>query len=829
MKKQVILVVACFLMVMGPSVLAQVSLERQGDKAYAVHNFARAGRLYEAAFRKTDATTKRMELAMKVASSYHRMNQFSKALQWYEDALGEERKDVEVLIWAADAAMRMGQSAKAQAFLDRALEINPLHQRAGQLKEALAKYTAHAGIPHAGLELREAPEGINSSFSDYAPRWLGNELVISSMRPAQSLVPSYDGRTMQDYSRLYLFISRADGSYGEAITLPVQQNRNVATFAWDPGRKRVFFTSCNNRRQRCTILQSDFDPVTFIFSRPRQPEFVNKKFLYGHPFVAEDGKVLYFAAKLPGGYGGNDIYSVSIKPDGSFGLPVNAGPNVNTSGEELFPAMMGDSLLVFTSNGHPGYGGLDLYASAISGAGHGRAQLLPPPLNTTADDLALSFGPGGKTGAFSSNRAGQGADDIFFFHGCLLPVLVKGRVADAVSGKPLAGAEVMIQSQTSGMQLISDDQGIFQLYHCSPARLNLKAQAAGYRQAEVGLQLNVPGRTEEVMIRLNPVAAHASLSGTVVHRETRRPIAAQPVRLVRPGMPERTAITDAQGYYVFDTVPVNRIYTLKVERQGFFNESRVVNVPETGQKLMLNRQNGYDLDFELTPVVLKKEIVINNIYYDFDKATLRESSKMELGKLVSLMRDNPAMRIQISSHTDERGRADYNERLSAMRAQAVVDYLIQSGISPSRLTAQGYGKRFPVIKNARTEEEHQQNRRTTFQVLDLNAPIQVPVSQRVSTQPKSTRLVYRVQFLITSVRRNPEVDFAAIAALASGLRIFEEEDGLLYRYEAGERYTLPEAEALRNQIRAAGFPDSFVVPYIDNKRVTMQQARQFKP
>ncbi|MCE1202355.1 MAG: OmpA family protein [Bacteroidia bacterium] len=824
------IIISVLLLFTAPMVQGQGSQERQGDKAFAVHNFARAARLYDAAFRKATSKEEQLELACKAARAYHRMNQFQKALQWYNDALGEERSNVEVLVAAADAAMRANEADKAQAYIKRALVLNPLHEKARAMTETLAVWKDHSGIPQANLRFAKAAEDINTIFSDYAPRWLGNELVITSSRPYDGLVPSFDGRTMQDYSRLYLFISRADGSFSEAIPLPVAKNKNAGVFAWDATQKRAFFTSCNNRKQRCIILEATFDPVSFSFSKPRVPAFINKKFHYGHPFVSNDGKMLYFSANLPGGYGGNDIYSISLKPDGSYGMPVNAGPLVNTAGEELFPALAGDSVLFFSSNGHKGYGGLDLFASRISGAGFSKIVLLPPPFNSISDDFGMSLKNGNPaSGALSSGREGSCADNVYFFEGCAMPVLVKGRVEEFLSSAPISGAEIALKPQGTLSRLVSAADGSFSFYHCAPAKIELEATAEGYKSANITTTLKAFAEPDVVVLRLSRMAWPVGLSGIVVHRETGQPIPGQPVRLVRPGLPERVAITNTQGFYLFDTVPVNRIYTLKVERQGFFNESRVVNVPETDMAMLLNRQNGYDLDFELTPIVLKKEIVINNIYYDFDKATLRESSKMELGKLVSLMRDNPAMRIQISSHTDERGRPDYNERLSAMRAKSVVDYLVQSGIHPSRLSSQGYGKRFPVVKNARTEEEHQANRRTTFQVTDLNAPVQHENTALKRPEPKNNRLVYRVQFLITSTRRNPETDFAAISNLGGGIQIHEEVSGLLYRYEAGDRFTLAQAEALRNQIRAAGFPDSFVVPYIDNQRVSLQQAKEFKP
>ncbi len=116
--------------------------------------------------------------------------------------------------------------------------------------------------------------------------------------------------------------------------------------------------------------------------------------------------------------------------------------------------------------------------------------------------------------------------------------------------------------------------------------------------------------------------------------------------------------------------------------------------------------------------ITKEEVKIDNIYYDYDKADLREESKIELNKLVNILKETPDVKLQINSHSDERGEANYNKELSQRRAQSVVDYLIAKGINPDRLIAKGYGFEMPLIKHAKTEEQHQKNRRTTFKILN---------------------------------------------------------------------------------------------------------------
>jgi hypothetical protein len=197
-----------------------------------------------------------------------------------------------------------------------------------------------------------------------------------------------------------------------------------------------------------------------------------------------------------------------------------------------------------------------------------------------------------------------------------------------------------------------------------------------------------------------------------------------------------------------------------------------------------------------------------------------------------MLRETPGVKIQISSHTDERGTDPYNNKLSLERAQSVVDYLISSGISSSRLLAKGFGKSNPIFKNAQNEEQHQTNRRTTFQVIDYDSKAtlnDVVTLNEANTLKEDYRLIFRVQVLVSAKKHDPDLYFAALKNVVPNLSFYIQEQGAVYRYEAGDRYTLSEAEALRTMIRSAGFNDSFIVPYIDQQRVTIQQAKDFIP
>lgn len=823
MKKAVLFL---FLLLISSPMVAQKAIVRQADKHFAVHNFSKAAQQWQKAFHRTENIQDKQLLAFRIGSAYHRMNRFEDALQWYVDAIGEEPNNSDWILAQADAFLRSGNIQSAKISVNLALKLNPVSAEAKRLLKIIENYEFHSQLSDASIE---AAVGINSEWSDYSPAWLNGDLVITSSRNEGKGV-AQDGRTAEDFSRLYLFIANLYGDFGNAILLPVGGNLNAGTLSFDKANKRVFFTRCNNRKRKCTIMEASFNPETFMFSKAKPAAFANRKYNFGHPHVREDGKKMYFSANLPGGYGGNDIYSITIKPDGSFGLPINLGAVVNTEFDELFPTAAGDSLLFFSSHGHPGFGGLDIFYAFDRAGSFNEIQMLSAPYNSPSDDFGLTMKNGTTQGAFSSNRNRTSGDDIFFFDGYPIRKLLKGVTIDAQTLNPIAGADIKIQDNDGkNYSLQTTDNGSFATSVPVYASGSVSASHPDYNEeiktfTKTEAEQEIP-QIEFLLSRRNhPVG----VSGKVVERESGRPVAGQIVSMnSSDGFLAMTKTNDI-GVYIFDSLKVSLMYNIKIEKEGFFTESRVVRIPEVDKPMILQRSNGYDLDFELTAIELKKEIALNDIYYDFDKATLRESSKNELDKLVSMLRETPKVRVQISSHTDTRGTDKYNDKLSAARAKSVVDYLELNGISKLRLVSRGYGKRNPILKNATTEAEHQANRRTTFQILDMNAKIENTPSAFAQTE-KSQRLVYRVQILVSSVKRNPDTEFGLLKGMVDNIRFIEHKQEEFFRYEIGDRNNISEAEALRNRIRNAGFPDAFIVPYIDGERVSLQQAKDFRP
>ena len=360
------------------------------------------------------------------------------------------------------------------------------------------------------------------------------------------------------------------------------------------------------------------------------------------------GDFLYFVSDMPGGYGGMDIWRINVVADG-FGYVDNLGPEVNSAGDEMFPTFGPDGTLYFSSNGHPGMGGLDIFsAKRDSVRGRWIVENMGVPVNSQGDDFGMTFEPGAPhKGFFSSNRGdARGWDHIYSFELPDINHTILGWVFDK-DGDALPEAVIT---------LVGDD-GTYQ-------KINVKRD------------------------------------GSFAQR-------------VAPG----------QKYVMLATC------------RGYLNGKQELTTDT------IEADRNYELEFPLASIT--RPVLIENIFYEFDRADLTPQSAASLDELIQLLNDNPNVTIELAAHCDYKGNDDYNERLSQRRAESVVRYLIKGGIASDRLTAKGYGEQKPKVANKSTvrqapflklgdvlteefilslPEEQQEicnaiNRRTEFQVL----------------------------------------------------------------------------------------------------------------
>ena len=319
---------------------------------------------------------------------------------------------------------------------------------------------------------------------------------------------------------------------------------------------------------------------------------------FGQPAVSPDGEYLYFVSDMPGGYGGKDLWRISLTDqEGSL---ENLGVQINTPGDEMFPYIRDNGDLYFASDGHPGMGGLDIFRARMNASGMWQIENMKYPINSSADDFGITFGEE-ETGFFSSNRGdGRGYDNIYSFELPSIRVWISGTVIDK-DDEPVPDAIIRIVGNDGSNQ-------------------------KEYARKDGSFRFKLDRGVHYVML------------------------------------------ASCRGY-------LN-------SKQEFISDAE-------------EKDAEYGVNFVLASI--SKPILIENIFYDFDRATLRPESETSLNELVKMLDDNPNVSIELAAHTDYKGKDEYNLRLSERRAQSVVDYLIKAGIDPRRLQPKGYGESQPKV------------------------------------------------------------------------------------------------------------------------------------
>ena len=437
------------------------------------------------------------------------------------------------------------------------------------------------------------------------------------------------------------------------------------------------------------------------------------------------------------------------------------------------------------------------------------------------------------------------SDDFYRFEGVPHSLVVSGKVYYSISGQPLPKASIELHNKGKLVDTISvSDSGTYVFYVMPKTEYELKASQLTYTSKSVNFKTEEErfGRLDNINIALN--STEATIAGVVYDKETTRPLPNIPIILYEGNNPNPVDIknSDANGGYQFVDIKPNTAYIVKHGQKEYYAAQADLAPQQILRSTEFSKANGFDMDLIIEKVILNKQITIDNILYDYGKATLRPESLVELDKLINdVLIKSPQLKLQISSHTDSRGSHKVNDRLSEQRAKSVVDYLISRGIDPNRLTWKGYGKRDLLVKNARTEEQHQQNRRTTFMVTGLmdmplfdtsigSATVSVPTAgqgsvsaTRPSTPTTSTPSTpasglysnpngqFRIQISGGSSLNLNTPEFARLSTQLN-LQVFYEYDSgrRWYRYFVGGYSTRDEANAMLTKVKATGFPSAFI-------------------
>ncbi len=812
------------------SAVAQDKLLVSADAVFDSRDYLGAISLYKKALRKTDDFTKQQHIAYQIGLSYYQMNDYENSADWFEDAIGDHTNDAQAYLYYAQVLAAGGKYIDAKNVLQKAQAQNPLNKQIQSRIEAIDMILDKQSWDSLGI-VSKVP-GINSSYSDYSVgNWNGG-IVFSSTRKEKANQRT-DGRTGHGFSDLY-YTNFNNGKLGwsnpKTLSKRILTGNNEGTFTFDSVNNIAYWTTCFEKPNGCLIYSSTYIKKDEKWSKPEKLSFMNTNYNYGHPYISEDGNTLYFTSNLPGGYGNKDLWKVRRKTDGFWGVPINLGENVNTSKNEVFPSVYGDTLLFFSSDAINSLGGLDLFFSIKKGLEFDKPTNVGVPINSAADDFCLVISKNSKGGYFSSNRDLSTSDDIYQFTGFPIKLSMQGMVAHEADITPIPEAMIISTNEFDFVDTVfTASDGSYKMLLDAYQKYRLTVVKDGYFNYEKIIETS----SNELIFRAPPqlkVDFHLSkksypcgIKGIVTNRETNNPISRVVVSLTGKGGFSTYVKTNNDGSYLFEGLKPNTIYTLKTGEEGFFSESRVCTLPKVKSPMVFSKENGYDMDFQLLQIQTNNEIALSNIYYDLNKATLRETSKIELDKLASMLVETPDIAIQINAHSDSRGKAEYNLRLSADRANSVVNYLVSKGVDRGRLIAKGYGESILLINNARNEDEHQANRRTTFNVIDDSRG-----NKNASEINKVDGLVYRIQLLSTGIKRDVSEDFDIVKSKLDKVNIYQVDAGTLWKYEVGDEVTFKGANQLKDKLRTLGYSDCFVISYYKGSKIPISQAKKME-
>lgn len=652
---------------------------RKGEKFLAIGEYHDAAEQFKKAYTKTPTKERQLrgQRALKMAHCYRHISSTQKAISAYRNALRYNVATLDDRLDYARLLLKNGEYKRALAefeLLNDSMPNNVL-VRNGLLSAKMAPKWKEQGSDYTVKKMTE----FNSRRADYCPVLAGDQwdrLYFSSTRN-DALGDEFSGITGAKPGDIFFSDKDDKGKWSKPQTIESGLNTEYDEGACciSPDGSTMYLTQCLSDASYPRFAQIVTAQRSDASWGKTTPLLITNDTLssYAHPAVSPDGEWLYFVSDMPGGKGGLDIWRMRLTANGPVGVE-NLGDPINTPGDEMFPTFRPNGDFYFSSDGHPGFGGLDIFIATVGEDGKYHLSHPGYPLNSQGDDFGMTFQGQLNQGFFSSNRGdGRGWDHVYSFYNPEIVQTIRGWIYEQDGYELTAGEARIVGTDGTNMRLGVRGDGSFEY-------------------------------------------------------------------AVKPGVD----------------------YIILAMCDGFLNHKEEIHVDSVKESKV------YDLQFPLASI--SAPVLIDNIFYAFDKATLLPESKNALDSLILMLNENPNITIELSAHTDYRGAEAYNKKLSQKRAESVVMYLINHGIAPDRLTPVGYGEekpktirrkvaeRYPWLKenDVLTEEfilklkpEQQEtanalNRRTEFKVLrttynmfdkdgNLKNPPKKPVDKEVET------------------------------------------------------------------------------------------------
>ncbi|MFB3388871.1 OmpA family protein [Flavobacterium sp. LAR06] len=657
------------------------------------------------------------EVIKNLADSYYYTNELIKAQRYYRLLFQKYGKDLD-----REYYFRYAQTLKASNTYADANEV---------LKQYYALSTTSKDSVYFKNELHELENvsaignrfdiknlAINTPNSEFgAVKYKGN-IVFAGVKLKPGLFDKkfkWDNETYLNLVTVPLAEINATESNVSYFADELKTGMHEANAVFTKDGKTIYFTRNNSKNgtkkkndEKISNLQIfKAELVDGKWTNITALPFNSANYSAEHPALSADEKVMYFASDMPGSVGSFDIYSVNINK-GAFDTPKNLGVLINTDKREQFPFVSNDNKLYFSSDGHLGYGSLDVFVSDITGNEYSEPLNIGLPLNSNLDDFSFNIDSDTKEGYFASNReGGKGSDDIYQFKEIKDLIIedckqfIAGTITDVDTHLALDNSTVMLQDSSKKVlnTITTSADGKFSFTVACENSYTIVAFKEKYtnesRTLEIGKTRNSINDGSLALKSLDAIKLEEQKNAEDKRKEE--------IRLEKEKKDREAlaliALNEAAKKAKADEIAAGEAKKKEKENQILTQEKDVVKDKDR--------------------LIIKTD----PIYFDYNMWYIRKESKVVLGRVVALMNKYPGMVIEIGSHTDSRGNAKFNEELSQKRANSTREFIIQSGINANRVSAKGYGESVPIVKcktdDACSEEDHELNRRSEFVIKNL--------------------------------------------------------------------------------------------------------------
>ncbi len=584
----------------------------------------------------------------------------------------------------------------------------------------------------------------NSNFDDFsAVTFLENKIVFASSKTKTTWITRRHGWTGNNYCHMYMTEKDASGKYEKpAIFLEDFSTKfNDGPFCASKDGQTIFFTRNSTSKKtksldgsqklrifQASIIKGDIQSLMDL-------KFNSNEYNCAHPAISADGKTLYFSSDMGGGQGGMDIWYCKLDAGGAWGTPVNMGDKVNTKGNEIFPSITADNILYFASNGHEGLGGLDIYESKIKDDKAGKVYNMGRPVNSEHDDFAYNLNADAKKGFLSSNRKTGGMNDDIYSVEVLRKVSRGKTVNFIVKNKETQEVLPLTTIKLNTDSFSTNEKGEFQFVLEEDVNYKLLVKKEKFFDIEDSLSTKTTPEGDEftktIELEKDP---NLSLLAGIYDAKTGAGIEGVKIKIKDLAVSNDFELiqTEKNGEYrkplKGKRIGDKLLYLVTIEKEGYVTKTTnfTYEIKKEGE-IQMNELLALTIGKVEVGMDLAKMIDIKPIYFDLGKSKIRPDAAVELDKVVKVMKKHPATTIELGAHTDCRGAAAQNLKLSGARAVAAAAYIVKQGIDKSRISGKGYGESKLLnncacegkVKPSCSEDEHAKNRRTEFIIVKL--------------------------------------------------------------------------------------------------------------